>query len=73
MLELLQGRGAHSSRCSAHLPKPGVHAAHLGRGTYIDVVNVQDAGVELEAQRLGLLDRAGQLAIGLQQEARMPA
>lgn len=30
---------------------------------YIDVVNVHNVGVELEAQTLGLLDRVGQLAL----------
>lgn len=49
-------------------PTPG----YLGRGTYVDIVNVQDTRVELEAQSLGLLDRVGQLAVGLQQEAKMP-
>lgn len=34
--------------------------------THVDVVDVQDAGVELEAQGLGLLDRVGELAVGLQ-------
>lgn len=34
--------------------------------TYVHIADVQDSGVELEAQSLGLLDRVGQLAVGLQ-------
>lgn len=40
--------------------------------TYVHVADVQDSGVELEAQSLGLLDRVGQLAVGLQREATGP-
>jgi hypothetical protein len=34
--------------------------------TYVHIADVQNSGVELEAQSLGLLDRVGQLAVGLQ-------
>lgn len=71
MRELLQGWGAHSSCSSAYLPNPRVHPV-TGKVTYVNIVNVQDTGVELEAQRLGLLDWVGQLTVGLQQEANVP-
>lgn len=71
MLELLQGRVLTAQADQHTFPTPGrpspvLPTPPLGKGTYIHVVNVQDVRVELEAQRLGLLDRVGQLAVGLQ-------
>lgn len=40
--------------------------------TYVHIADVEDSGVELEAQSLGLLDRVGQLAVSLQREATGP-
>lgn len=77
MLELLQGRALTAQADQHTFPTPGRPSPALpptrptptpdrGKGTHIHIVNVQDVRVELEAQRLGLLDRVGQLSVGLQ-------
>lgn len=67
---LLQRQRTHPSQLGTIQRSTLAPPPHPGRGTHIDVVNVQDTGVELEAQSLGLLDRVGQLAVGLQQKAK---
>lgn len=40
----------------------------LSFGTYINVINVQDLGVKLEAHGFGLLDGVSQLTVCLKSE-----
>lgn len=70
-MELLQGWELTPHADQYTFPIPG-STQPTQKVTYVDIVNVQDTRVELEAQRLSLLDRVGQLAVGLQQEANVP-
>lgn len=38
--------------------------------TYVNVINVKDLGLEAQPQRLGLLDRVGQLTVGLRTDRK---